>query len=260
MTSAGPFPPRAREAQVDEEWAFVGRKEAACDPLDRRRGDDWDHTAVDPESRLRPASVPGQREGDACERLIRRAHDRTAGRTGPLITSDEPAPYETAIRAAYGVERSRPRRPGPGRPPGPRKALPADPCYATARERREKGHVVEVVRTVVFGTWASLRARPDRSTVSATIDTSFVARHDGADRPQGSRTRRKTCGCSEESGLHQAASYFIGSGDNFRRPVRTLRTPGEDGRWRPRTPAMAAGLTDHPRSLWEWITYPARPR
>ena len=33
----------------------------------------------------------------------------------------------------------------------------------------------------------------------------------------------------------------------------------EDGAWRPRTPAMAAGLADHVRSLHEWLTYPAKP-
>jgi hypothetical protein len=35
---------------------------------------------------------------------------------------------------------------------------------------------------------------------------------------------------------------------------------GADGRWRPRTPAMAAGLTDHVWSIREWITLPAVQR
>jgi IS1 family transposase len=245
---------------VDEKWAFVGRKQAACDPLDRLRGDDWDHTAVDPESRLLLALVPGKRDGDACERLIRQVRARTAGRTDVLITSDEHAPYETAIRAVYGVERPRPRRPGPGRPPKPAKAPPEDLCYATVRKRREKGRVVEVVRTVVLGTWALLRSFLDRSTVSTTINTSFVERHNGTDRHQNSRKRRKTYGFSKAMGLHRAASYFVGYSYNFCWCVRTLRIPGEAGRWRQRTPAMAAGLTDHAWSLWEWITYPARPK
>src|SRR4051812_3632792 len=113
MTSWWPFPPRTREVQVDEKWAFVAKKEAECDPtdpLDRLRGDDWDHTAVDPESRLLLALVPGKRDGAACERLIGEVYGRTGGRTDLLITSDEHAPYETAIRAVYGLERPRPRR------------------------------------------------------------------------------------------------------------------------------------------------------
>jgi hypothetical protein len=128
------FPPQTGEVQVDEKWAFVGQKEASCDPLDpldRLRGDDWDHTAVDPESRLLLCLVPGKRDGAVCEQLIREVHDRTAGRTDLLITSDEYAPYETAIREVYGVETPQPKRPGPGRPPKAKKVIPPDLCYAT---------------------------------------------------------------------------------------------------------------------------------
>ena len=257
------FPPRTREVQLDEEWGFVYREEKSCDPLDplgRPRGDDWDHTAVDAESRLLLCLVPGKREGVACERVIREARDRTGGRADLLITSDEHAPNETAIREVYGIERPRPRRPGPGRPPKPVKVLPEDLCYATARERREKGRVVEVARTLVFGTLALLQMFLGRSTVSTTINTSFVERHNGTDRHQNSRKRRKTYGFSKEIGLHHAASYFIGYSYNFCWCVRALRVTDEDGQWQPRTPAMAAGLTDRVWSTWEWITYPAKPR
>src|SRR3954462_288277 len=179
-TSSWPFPPETREVQLDEKWGFVYRKEKSCDPLDpldRLRGDDWDHTAVDPESRLLLCLVPGKREGAACERVIREVRDRTGGRTDLLITSDEHAPYETAIKEVYGVETPRPRRPGPGRPPKPVKVLPEDLSYATVRKRREKGRVVEVARTLVFGALVWLQALLDRSTVSTTINTSFVERH-----------------------------------------------------------------------------------
>jgi hypothetical protein len=227
--------------------------------LDRLCGDDWDHTAVDPESRLLLALVPGKRDGATCERLIRQVHDRTGGRTDLLITSDEHAPYEAAIREVYGVERPRPRRPGPGRPPKPVKVIPADLCYATVRKRREGGRVVEVVRTVVFGTLALLGALLSRSTASTTINTSFVERNNGTDRHQNSRKRRKGYGFSKEQRMHRAASFFIGYSYNFCWPVRTLRARQPDGAWVARTPAMAAGLSDRVWSLEEWISYPARP-
>jgi hypothetical protein len=182
--------------------AFVYQKEKSrdpTDPRDRLRGDHWDHTAVDPESRLLLALVPGKREGDACKGLVQQVHDRTAGRTDLLSTSDEHAPYETAIREVYGAER--PRRPGPGRPPKPVKVLPGDLCYATVRKRREKGRVVEVVRTLVFGTLALLQALLSRSSVSTTINTSFVERNHGTDRHQNSRKRRKTNAFSKELGM-----------------------------------------------------------
>src|SRR5512135_591674 len=67
-------------------------------------------------------------------------------------------------------------------------------------------------------------------------------------------------GFSKDIEVHHAASYFIGYSYNFCWCGRTLRVRGEDGSWQQRTPAMAAGLTGHVWSLWEWITYPARPR
>jgi IS1 family transposase len=240
----------------------VYQKEASCDPLDpldRLRGDDWDHTAVDPESRLLLALVPGKRDGPTCERLIRQVRDRTGGRTDVLITSDEHAPYQTAIHKAYGVEQPQARRPGPGRPPKPGRVIPPEMCYATVRKRREKGRVVEVVRTLVFGTLFLLGALLKRSTASTTINTSFVERNNGTDRHQNSRKRRKTYGFSKDLAMHRAASYFVGFSYNFCWAVRTLRVREPDGPWRARTPAMAAGLSDHVWSLKEWVTYPAKP-
>jgi hypothetical protein len=206
------------------------------------------------------ALVPGRRDGPTCERLIRQVRDRTGGRADLLLTSDEHAPYKTAIREVYGVETPQPRRPGPGRPPRPVKVVPAETCYATVRKRREKGRVVEVIRTLVFGTLYRLGGLLKRSTASTTINTSFVERNNGTDRHQNSRKRRKTYAFSKDLAMHRAASYFIGYSYNFCWPVRTLRDREADGPWRARTPAMAAGLSDHVWTTKEWITYPAKPR
>jgi hypothetical protein len=203
--------------------------------------------------------VSGKRNGEVCERLIQQVHDRTGGRTDLLITSDEHAPYETAIHKVYGVEQPQPKRPGPGRPPKLKKVVPADLCYATVRKRREKGRVVEVVRTVVFGTLCLLGILLKQSTASTTINTSFVERNNGTDRHQNSRKRRKTYGFSKDLAIHRASSYFIGYSYNYCWPVRTLRTREPGGPWQARTPAMAAGLSDHVWTIEEWITYPARP-
>src|SRR3954469_3255263 len=242
-TNSWRFPPRTREVQVDEKWGYVDQEEASCDPADPRdrlRGDDRDHTAVDPESRLPLALVPGKRDGETCERLIRQVHDRTGGRADVLLTSDEHAPYETAIRQVYGVETPRPRRPGPGRPPNPVKVVPPELGYATVRKRREKGRVVGVVRTLGVGTLYLLGGLLRRSTESTTINTSFVERNNGTDRHQNARKRRKTCAFSKDLAMHRAASFFIGYSYNFCWPVRTLRVRGPEGLWQARTPAMAA--------------------
>jgi len=156
-----------------------------------------------------------------------------------LITSGEHAPYETSIHEVYGVEQPRPR---PGRPPKPVKVVPPELCYATVRKRLEKGRVVEVVRTLVFGTLCVLDAHLSRSTASTTINTSFVEWNNGTDRHQNARKRRKTYGFTKELAMHRAASCFVGFSDNF---CWTLRIRQPDETWLARTPAMAAGLSDH---------------
>src|SRR3982075_4317931 len=116
-TNSWHFPPRTREVQVDEKWGYVYQKEASCDPtdpLDRLRGDDWDHTAVDPESRLLLCLVPGKRDAVPARQMLQEIHVRTGRRTDLLIPSDEHAPHEAAIKGVYGIEQPLPRRPAPG--------------------------------------------------------------------------------------------------------------------------------------------------
>src|SRR5512144_353293 len=103
-TSSWLFPPRTREVQLDEKWSFVGKKEKNCDPADSaddHKGDWWDHVAFDPEHKLVLAVVPGARAGESAEEVVRQVEDRLGGRPPQLITSDEHAPYETAIRAIF---------------------------------------------------------------------------------------------------------------------------------------------------------------
>ena len=261
MRSWSLFPPRTSEIQLDEKWSFVGKKEKNCDPTDPTDadlGDCWDHTAVDPEHALLLTIVHGKRTEDACRAVVEDVKERTGSRTDLFLATDEHAPYKTAIKSVYGVETPVPRKPGPGRPPKPRKQLPKDLCYATVKKTRKQGRVIEVVRAVVFGTVALLAAYLARSTVSFTINTAFVERHNGTDRAQNARKARKTYGFSKERDVHEALSFFVGYSYNFLWVVRTLRDhdTGERGY---STPAMAAGLADHVWSLAEWVTLPARP-
>jgi len=255
------FPPLTCEAQFDEKWNFVAKKQKNTDPDDPRdddSGDDWDHTALDPEHRLLLAVVPGERSAQNCEKIVREVHGRTKGRGAMLLTGDGYAPYATAIEEVYG-EWVRPQRePGPGRPPSPRRELPAGLVYATVSKKREKGRVVEVIRAVVYGVWGLLECWLRRSGVSDSINTSFVERNNATDRHQNGRKRRKTYGFSRSKRMHDAATYFVSYSYNFCWAVRTLRVK-RDGVWQPRTPAMAAGLAYHVWSLPEWLTYPAKP-
>lgn len=253
------FPPRTKEVQVDEKWAFVGKKEKTVDGStqnDAVHGDLWDHTAIDAESRLLLALIPGKRTTENSEKLIAEIKSRTGGRTDILITSDEHAPYETAIKKVYGEEVTPQRKPGPGRNPKPRKVVPSDLCYATVRKTRKEGRVVHVIRKLVFGTLVLLASFLAGSTASETINTSFVERNNATDRGQNARKRRKTYCFSKKQEIHIAVSYFVAYGYNFMWPVRTLELAGEEGQKIQRTPAMVAGLTDHIWALREWCTFP----
>jgi hypothetical protein len=221
-------------------------------------GDDGDHTAVDPEHRLLLAVVPGERSAENCQKVVQEVYNRTGGNGAMLLTSDGYSPYATAIEEVYGVWVQPERKPGPGRPPGPRRQLPAGLVYATVSKKRQKGRVVEVIRAVVFGAWCLLECWLRRSRVSNTINPSFVERNNGTDRGQNGRKQRKSYGFSKGTRRHDAATYFVSYSDNFCWPVRTLRVQGEEG-WQARTPAMAAGLADHVWSLRGWLTYPAKP-
>ena len=55
---------------MDEKWNYVGKKEKNCDPdapRDDDKGDDWDHTAGDPEHRLLLVVMPGERPAENCK-------------------------------------------------------------------------------------------------------------------------------------------------------------------------------------------------
>jgi IS1 family transposase len=261
-TSSWLFPPRTREVQLDEKWAFVFKKQKNCDPLDPaddQRGDWWDHVAYDPEHRLVLAVVPGARVTENAVELVRQVADRTEA-TPELFTSDAYPVYEAAIAEVYGTL-SVPARPGgPGRPAGPVLEVPSEVTYATVHKERAQGRVVAVVTAVVLGTAVAVAGALERSAVSGTINTSFVERQHATDRGRNARKARRTYKFSKDWRVHEAMTYFTLYSYNFCWAVRTLRERGEEDRWQPRTPAMAAGLADHVWSLKEWVTFPVVQR
>lgn len=70
------------EVQFDEKWAFVSKKQKNCDlgdPEDAVKGDQWDHTAIDVDSRLVVSLVVGKRDGETLEEVVRDFAGRTGG-------------------------------------------------------------------------------------------------------------------------------------------------------------------------------------
>ena len=177
-----------------------------------------------------------------------------------LMTSDENPAYAEALLEHYGEE-YQPRRKGErGRRPAKRKRPPKGLKYATVHKTRVNNRVVKVEQRVVYGTVAAVLAALAVSLVSAAVNTVFVERSNGSDRHRNSRKVRKTYRFSKDWEMHEAVTYFTLYSANFCCPVRTLRERGEDGRWRQRTPALAAGLADHVWSISEWLSYPSVQR
>lgn len=174
-----------------------------------------------------------------------------------LMTSDENPTYANAILDSYGQEVQPKRRGQRGRHPSPRKKPPRKLVYATVHKTREKSRVVAVERRVIFGTVRAVVLALAASKVSTEVNTVYVERHNGTDRHRNARKARKSYRFSKDWQVHEAVSYFTLYSYNFCWPVRTLRQRDKERRWQPRTPAMAAGLTDHVWSMAEWLGFPA---
>jgi hypothetical protein len=216
--------------------------------------------ALDPEHRLVVSVIVGQRTEDATQRLVEDFQQRTEGRLMNLMTSDENPAYAAAILETYG-ESFQPRRQGKrGRRPTPRKRPPKGLVYATVHKTREKNRVVAVDRRLIYGTVTALVAALAVSTVSDDVNTVFIERENGTDRHQNARKARKTYRFSKDWEVHDAVTHFTLFSSNFCWPVRTLRERDEQGKWQQRTPAMAAGLTDHVWSIREWLAVPGVQR
>jgi IS1 family transposase len=227
------------------------------DPADDRKGDTWDHVALDAESRLVVSVVPGERTAESVVAVVEDFKRRTEGRLMDLITTDGYPAYEDAILRAYGETITPPRTGKRGRPRAAYKVAPKGLNYAVVEKTREKGRVVSIATRVVFGTMAAVIAALGMSKVSRAINTSFVERQDGTDRHRNARKARETYRFSKDWRYHESVTYLTMYVYNFCWPVRTLRVMDEPGVWRKRSPAMAAGLTDHVWSIPEWLTFPS---
>lgn len=194
--------------------------------------------------------VVGKRIDTNTELLLEGAKGRLGGQPPEAVTSDAYPAYEPALLGAFGEQRVPPRTGQPGRPAGPRVVPPGGMSYAAVQKVKEKGRVVAVFTRVVFGAWAE----------GESVSTSYVGRHNATDRHRNAREGRRTYRFSKDWEVHEAVTHFTMYSYNFCRAVRTLREWDEGGRWRQRTPAMAAGLADHVWSLEEWLTRPGIQR
>jgi hypothetical protein len=238
----------------------VGKKQKNCDPRnpdDDHCGDSWDHLAFDPEHKLVLVVVPGARTEENAREVVVEVKQRLGGRHPELITSDEYPVYAGVIEETFSEPVAEAQH-QPGRPRIlPESHLPDDLIYATVHKHRENNRVIAVEQKLIFGTPEKLEDVLGKSAASCRVNTSFIERQNGTDRGRNGRKTRKTYRFSKDWQVHEAMTYLTLYSYNFCWCVRTLRIKDESGRWRERTPALAAGLTDHVWSWKEWFGRPA---
>jgi len=256
------------QVQLDELWTFVHKKQSKLSEEEKEHtqwGDNWIWIAFDPVHKLIMAMLVGERTEKEAMGLLRRLRDRLAERRLPLFTSDSLAHYAKAILHIFGVW-IQPRRKGDrGRLPKPRPVPTEELRYATVHKEREKGHVVSVTTQVIYGSMKGVMAclKP----LGQKINTSYVERVNLTLRHLVSRLHRKTLCFSKkreylEYHLHLSIAYyhFVLYHSSLRvrlpEPIPT-RGNGSPKIWEKRTPAMAAGLTDHAWSMEELLMFHA---
>ena len=210
---------------------------------------------MDARTKLAVSLVIGPRTQANAEALWSDFAQRTDQGLPDLITTDEYQVYAGAILSTYGIPKAFPRTGQRGRPRKSRLVPPKALVYAMVHKLRRQGRVVKVTIRRVFGTARQVAGVLARSGVSRHVNTSFVERFNATIRQHNSRKARKVYTFSKACEPHRAMSWFGISYYNFCRPHLGLRLQ-EEGRWRVRAPAMAAGLSDHVWTLHEFMRYP----
>jgi hypothetical protein len=255
---------RVRQGQLDALFALLsavkageGSEAEALERLERSPQGVW--VAMDPERHLRLAIDVGDRTLAMAPRVVHHGTQVLAPDCAPRFLTDgfrESLPAWLPHSGPWGQP---PRRQATGPEPTPRwMPLPqrlSAPVVKTVRRRR----LVDVQHRVVFG---SLEAgKQILALLGWQINTAFVERINLSIRQHVAAVgRRVTMLCKGEDGVRQQLGLDHVY-DNFCLPQASVRQPllqplpthgtGSAKRWQPRTPAMAAGLTDHVWTLRE---------
>ena len=252
------------QVQLDELYAVLSAvkdgqmsEEEAIQRLSR--SPQWVWTALDPQSKLLLAITIGPRTQAMAQQVLHQVVRCLAPDCVPLFLSDGFKDYLPAILAHFGswVQPARCRATGPA--PKPRWIpLPAL-LYAQVVQTTRRRRLVRVSHRVVFGTFEAVQQV--LAACGWQINTAFVERLNLTIRQHVAAIgRRVSTLCKGEAGLAQQLALYH-SYYNFCLPHGSLRQPlpqpvptngtGSAKQWRPCTPAMAAGLTDHVWSLKE---------
>jgi IS1 family transposase len=261
-----------KQLQLDELYAVLrGVKEGEIseDEAIKRleRSPSWVWTAMDPESKLLVVIDVGTRTLEMAQCVVHQVCQHLAPDCVPLFLTDGLKDYGTAFLSHFGQWIPPARRCAKGPLPHPRWMPVPQLLYAQVVKSYRRRRIVGVKYRVVFGTIE--RVAQILAACGWKINTAFVERLNLDIRQRVAAVgRRVNTLCKGEDGLrHQLTVYHAYY--NFCLPHASLRQPllvpePSNGRgsakvWRPCTPAMAAGLTDHVWSLKEVLLYRVPP-
>ena len=192
---------------------------------------------IDANTRLRVARGIAKTETEASMQVFQMLKRRGHPDAPPPTVSDGWGGIDDAMVEVYGVV---PEYQGVGRPPTQKQPQPGWQ-YLQVVKQRENGRIVGVDLRVIFGNEEEVLELLGKS-------TSYVERTHLTMRLFNGRLTRKTLAYSKLVEMYRASAAWQDLIYNLVRPLKTLRLEIHDDpnrRWLPRTPAMAAGLTDH---------------
>lgn len=216
---------------------FVTREKKSYPETDES-GQFWRSTLLDIDSRLRVVRGIGKDETQASKEVFRRLQQLGHPDEPPPVISDGWGGIDEAMVEVYG---SVPEYGGRGRPPTRKKAGSDWMYLQMVKQRDEHGRFQGTKLRVIFGAKAQVVALLGKS-------TAYIERSNLTSRLFNGRQVRKTLAFSKDIQAYRAAASWEDSYYNLIRPHKSLRLPVLDDlprKWSPRTPAMAAKLTDH---------------
>ena len=234
-----------RHVQADELWVkMVG-------------GRVWMALALAVPSRLWLGGVVSpQRDGTLIRGLVALVRTCATGvggvGTGLLVCVDGLASYVTAFPRAFRVPLHT------GRVRHPRLVLPESFLLGQAVKQDRQRRVVGVVHRVVRGTAAAIATALMATHGGTVLNTASIERLNATFRQHLAPLVRRGRALARTTTVLTAGRYLVGRAYNLCWEHHSLRQPALPGarvKWRERTPAMAAGLTDHRWTMGELLAY-----
>ena len=229
------------------------------------RSPSWVWVAMDPVCTLILAVDVGDRTLALAQRLVHQVTRMLVPHGAPLFLSDGFREYLTALVTHYGCWLQPERRCDQGPQPRPRWMPRPQLLYAQVVKSYRRRRIVRVKHRVVFGTLEAVHQVLAKR--GWKINTAFAERLNLDFRQHVAAIgRRVNTLCKHAAGLRQQLALFhvyhnlVLPHASLRVPLsETLRGTGAVKRWQPRTPAMAAGLTDHVWRLREVLLFRVPP-